>query len=66
MFESKEDKALRAKIAAEEKEKFDKEAQARKEAAMRAQERAKLESGGLSGVLKDLFRKSMKALDEEN
>ncbi len=60
LFESKQDAALRRKIAAEEKEKFDKAELIRKEKLMRAQEKAKLESGGFIGSLVKQGEKALK------
>ena len=54
LFESPEDKKLRAKIAAEERAKFDVEQTALKAERIRKEEAAKLRNGGVVGaVLKE-------------
>lgn len=60
LLESKEDRELRTKIAAEEKEKFDKRQKEKKERAIREHERAKLESGGTVGMMLTQGKKLLK------
>ncbi len=60
LFESAEDKALRLKIAAEEKEKFDKRQKGLKAAKIRREEKAKLEAGGFTGSLTKEIKKALK------
>jgi hypothetical protein len=61
-FESAEDKALRLKIAAEEKAKFDKRQKGLKAAKIRREEKAKLESGGLIGAITKEIKKNLKGV----
>jgi hypothetical protein len=58
--ESESDKELRLKIAAQEKAKYDAEQLKQKEANIRRQERAKLESGGFTGMLGKQAKKFLK------
>lgn len=60
LFESVADKQLRLKIAAKEKAKYDAEQLKAKEKRFRQEERAKLESGGFTGMLKQQAKKALK------
>lgn len=60
LFESSEERALRAKIRAEEMEKFAKEQTVLKEEKIRKQEAAKIRNGGLSGIMISEIKKFLK------